>query len=56
MKLCLLKISVHKLYPKFQRLLLPVTDKVVAVPLLEFGIGAVNIGGDATSASDVPNT
>ena len=55
MKLCLLKISVHKLYPKFQRLL-PDTDEVVAIPVLEFGIDAVNIGGDATSASDAPNT
>ena len=55
MKVRLLKISIHKLYPKFQRLL-PVTDEVVAIPVLEFCFDAVNIGGDATSASDAPNT
>ena len=51
----MLKISIHELCPKFQRLL-PVTDEVFAIPVLEFGIDAVNIGGDATSASDAPNT
>ena len=51
MKLCLLKISVHKLSPKFQRLL-PVTDEVVAIPVLEFDIDPVNTDGDATTASE----
>ena len=46
----LLKISTHKLCPKFQRFL-PVTDEVVMIPVLEFDIDPVNTGGDATTAS-----